>query len=159
MKQSKYITILGSSLFCIYLIQEIFQIKITSLELLQQQEMYKRWSGLVMALFILIQWFLTFSRIIPKFQSKAATINNIHKWIGVLSPILLYLHSTRFGFGYLALFCYLFLVNVLLGTMNLDMIKSTKDWIFKGWMITHVAISMCITVLLFFHMGTVFYYK
>lgn len=159
MKQSKYITIIGLSLFCIYFIQEIFQIKYTSLELLQQQEMYKRWSGLVLGVFISTQWLLTFSRIIPKLRSKSETINTIHKWIGVLSPLLLYIHSTKFGFGYLTVFSYLFLVNVLLGTINLDIIKSTKNWIFKGWMITHVALSMCITFLLVFHIGAVFYFK
>ena len=142
-----------------YLLQEFFQLKFEFLEQLQQQQYYKRWSGLAVGLLILTQWLLTFSRIIPKFRVKSGMINDIHKWIGVFSPLFLYFHSTRFGFGYLALFSYLFLVNVLLGTINLDVIKSSKDWIFKGWMITHVAISMCITFILFFHIGVVFYYK
>lgn len=159
MKQTKYITIIGLVLFSLYLIQELLQLKFEFLEIQQQKEYYKRWTGLALALFILAQWLLTFSRIIPKFRAKSGTINNIHKWIGVCSPVLLYIHSTKFGFGYLALFSYLFLANVILGTVNLDVLKSTKDWIFKGWMILHVAISMCITLLLFFHIGVVFYYK
>lgn len=159
MKYTKYITTIGLLLFTLYLIQEVCNLKIAALENLQQKENYKRWSGLVIGLFILVQWLLTFSRIIPKFRNKSGLINDIHKWIGVFSPLLLFIHSTKIGFGYLALFSYLFLVNVLLGTVNLDVIKSTKDWVFKGWMITHVSISMCITILLVFHIGVVFYFK
>ena len=159
MKNNTYITIVGLLLFCLYLIQHIFELKFLGLESIQQVENYKRCSGLAIGLLIASQWLLTFSRIIPKFRKKSGIINDIHKWIGVLSPIFLYIHSTRLGLGYLALFSYLFLANVLLGTVNLDVIKSQKNWIFKSWMISHVAISMCITFLLFFHIGIVFYYK
>jgi hypothetical protein len=159
LKNNKYITVIGLLLFSLYVLQEALSIKWDSLEFLQTQENYKRWSGLAVGLFILFQWLLTFSRIIPKFREKSVTINEIHKWIGVLSPILLYIHSTQFGFGYLALFSYLFLGNMLLGTINLDVLKSTKTWLFKSWMITHVSFSMIITFLMFFHIGVVFYYK
>ena len=159
MKHTKYITSIGLLLFSMYLLQEFFQLKFEFLEHYQQQQVYKRWSGLAVGLLILMQWLLTFSRVIPKFRATSGIINNIHKWIGVFSPVFLYMHSTRFGFGYVSLFSYLFLANIVLGTINLDVIKTNKDWIFKGWMITHVAISMCITFLLFFHIGVVFYFK
>lgn len=159
MKNNTYITLIGLVLFVIYLLQEFLQLKWASLEQLQAMESYRRWSGLAVGLFILFQWLLTFSRIIPAFRKKSLTINKLHKWIGVFSPVLLYVHSTKFGFGYLALFSYLFLVNMLLGTINLDVLKSTKAWLFKGWMIAHVSLSMCITFLLFFHINIVFYYK
>lgn len=159
MKNNTYITIIGLLLFLLYTTQELFNLKINALEVLQNKESYKRWSGLVIGLFILFQWLLTFSRVINKLKKHSIFINDLHKWIGVLSPILLYAHSTAFGFGYLALFSYLFLGNMLLGTINLDVLKSNKNWLFKSWMITHVSLSMCITFLLFFHIGVVFYYK
>ncbi|WP_139957524.1 hypothetical protein [Flavicella sediminum] len=159
MKNNYTITTIGLVLFLSYLLQETFLLKWNFLENLQVQENYKRWSGLVLGLFILFQWLLTFSRIIPKFRAKSVSINNLHKWIGVFSPILLYAHSTKFGFGYLVIFSYLFLINMLIGTLNLDVLKSTKSWLFKGWMITHVALSMCITLFLNFHIYIVFYYK
>ncbi len=83
----------------------------------------------------------------------------MHKWAGALSPLLFYLHSMGLGYGYLALLAYLFLTNTLLGYINLDLIKNEKEWLFKGWMIAHVAFSAVITILVFFHVGTVFYYK
>ena len=159
MKTNSYTTGIGLILFTGYLLQEILQLKINELELLQTQEIYKRWSGLAIGLFIAFQWVLTFSRVIPKFRSKSENINNLHRWIGALSPLLLYVHSTNFGCGYLLLFSYLFLGNMLLGTLNRDVLKSTKEWLFKSWMIVHVALSMCITFFMFFHIGVVFYYK
>lgn len=159
MKNQKAITIIGLVLFCSYVLQDILALKITPLEQLQSQEMFKRWSGLAVALFIAFQWFLTFTRIIPKLRKHSLKLTEIHKWIGAFSPILFYIHATTYGYGYLALLSYVFFTNMLLGAINLDIIKSQKEWIFKGWMIAHVSLSMLITAILFLHIGTVFYYK
>lgn len=159
MKNQKIITIIGLVLFCGYLLQDLLDFKIPSLEILQSQEMFKRWSGLAIALFIAFQWFLTFTRVISKLKKHAIKLTTIHKWIGAFSPLLFYIHATRYGYGYLALLSYVFFANMLLGTINLDIIKSQKEWIFKSWMILHVSLSMLITAILFLHIGTVFYYK
>ncbi|NIJ44386.1 cytochrome b561 [Wenyingzhuangia heitensis] len=159
MKNQKAITFISLVLFCSYILQDILGLKIPFLENLQSQELFKRWSGFAIALFIAFQWFLTFTRIITKLKKHAVTFTKIHKWIGAFSPILFYIHATSYGYGYLALLSYVFFANMLLGTINLDVIKSHKEWIFKGWMIAHVSLSMLITVILFLHIGTVFYYK
>ena len=159
MKNQKVITTISLVLFCSYVLQDILDLKITSLERLQSEEMFKRWSGFTVALFIIFQWFLTFTRIIHKLKKHSLKLTKIHKWIGAFSPILFYIHATSYGYGYLALLSYIFFVNLLLGTINLDIIKSQKEWIFKGWMITHVSLSIIITFILFLHVGTVFYYK
>ena len=86
-------------------------------------------------------------------------MNTIHKWIGAISPIIFYVHSMNFGYGYLLLLTYIFFANALLGYINLDVIKSSSEALFKGWMISHVAFSMIITILMFFHIAMVFYYK
>ncbi|MGE5943894.1 MAG: hypothetical protein ACM31G_06100 [Flavobacteriales bacterium] len=83
----------------------------------------------------------------------------IHKWAGAISPLLFYIHSMGFGYGYLLFFSYVFISNTLLGYLNLDVIKSNSDWLFKGWMIAHVALSITVTIVMFFHIGIVFYYK
>lgn len=159
MKNQKIITIIGLVLFCGYLLQNILELKIGALEKLQTQEMFKRWTGLALALFIVFQWVLTFTRIIPKLRKKSLIFTEIHKWIGAFSPLLFFIHTTSFGYGYLALLSYIFLSNMLLGTINLDVIKSQKEWVFKSWMIVHVSFSMLITGIMFLHIGTVFYYK
>ncbi|WP_379884336.1 hypothetical protein [Mariniflexile soesokkakense] len=126
---------------------------------MQQEEIYKRWSGLGLALFIVIQWLLTFSRIINKLKKYSFKVTNLHKWFGALSPLLFYMHSMSFGYGYLMLLTYIFIINNFIGYFNLDVIKSTNEVLFKGWMITHVAFSMVITLLMVFHISMVFYYK
>ncbi|MGY5351649.1 hypothetical protein ACXGQW_03650 [Wenyingzhuangia sp. IMCC45533] len=159
MKNQKIITIIGLVLFCSYILQEVLNLKITSFELLQSQEMFKRWTGLAVALFIVFQWLLTFTRVITKLRKHSLKLTNFHKWLGAFSPLLFYIHATSFGYGYLALLSYIFFSNMLLGTINLDVIKSQKEWIFKSWMILHVGFSMLITGIMFLHIATVFYYK
>jgi len=159
LKNQTTITIIGLVLFCSYLLQDVLGFKLEALETLQSQEMFKRWSGFALALFIAFQWLLTLTRIIPKLKRKSVLFTQIHKWVGVFSPLLFYIHATKYGYGYLALLSYVFFANMLLGTINLDVIKSQKEWIFKFWMIVHVSLSMLITFLLFLHIGTVFYYK
>ena len=51
-------SILGLVLLCAFFIQFFLQLEWNWLFELQQMEMYKRWSGLVLALFIAFQWVL-----------------------------------------------------------------------------------------------------
>ncbi|PKQ46256.1 hypothetical protein [Confluentibacter flavum] len=152
-------TLLGLILLSLFFLQFFLKIEWTWLKTLQQDEMYKRWSGLGLALFITLQWLLTLSRIIKKFRKNAQTMLLIHKWAAALSPLLFYFHSMGFGYGYLLFFSYVFFSNTLLGYLNLDVIKNNSDWLFKGWMIAHVALSITVTIVMFFHIGVVFYYK
>lgn len=152
-------TLLGLILLSLFFLQFFLKLEWTWLKTLQQDEMYKRWSGLGLALFITLQWFLTLSRIIKKFRKNAQTMLLIHKWAGALSLLLFYIHSIGFGYGYLLFFSYIFFSNTLLGYLNLDVIKNNSDWLFKGWMIVHVALSITVTIVMFLHIGMVFYYK
>lgn len=152
-------TIIGLILLFLFIIQFALDLKWKWLYDLQQDEMFKRWSGFGLGMFILFQWLLTFSRVVSRFRKYSFKITNLHKWIGAISPLLFYIHSMELGYGYLALLAYIFLVNTVIGYFNLDVIKSTSDTLFKGWMITHVAFSIIVTILMIFHIGVVFYYK
>jgi len=151
--------LIGSILFLVYILQYILNLRWVALYDLQLNENYKRWSGVFVSAFILFQWILTFTRISKRLRKYAMQFTYIHKWVGILSPIFFYLHAMEFGYGYLALLSYIFFINMILGTINLDIIKSTKNWIFQSWMITHVALSLFISFLVLFHIGVVFYYK
>ena len=152
-------TIIGLFLLALFFIQFFFNLEWEWLYKLQQEQMYKRWSGLALASFIVFQWLLTLTRIIKKLRKHAMSMLVIHKWLGALSPLFFYIHSTALGYGYLLLLSYIFFSNTLLGYFNLDVIKKNSDFIFKGWMITHVLLSVLVTVLLVFHVTMVFYYK
>lgn len=159
MFQKNKSTILGLILLLLFFLQFALNMEWTWLEKLQQIEMYKRWSGLGLALLITFQWILTISRIIKKFRKHTVKMTAIHKWIGAISPLFFFVHSTGMGYGYLLLLSYVFFSNALLGYFNLDVIKNNSDWLFKGWMISHVALSITITIIMVFHIGMVFYYK
>jgi len=150
---------IGLLLLFLYFIQYFLKLEWSWLLNLQQDQMFRRWSGLALALFIAFQWVLTFTRVIPKWRKHSIKMNTIHKWIGALSPIIFYVHGMQLGYGYLLVLTIIFFTNSLLGYINLDLIKSTSNLLFKGWMILHVSFSMIITILMFFHIAMVFYYK
>lgn len=152
-------TIIGLLLLSLFVIQFVFKLEWHWLLSLQQEEIYKRWSGLILASLITLQWLLTLTRVVKKLRKHALKMTSIHKWLGAVSPLVFYVHSMSMGYGYLLLLSYLFFSNALLGFINLDVIKNKSDWIFKSWMIIHVAFSIIITVLMFLHIGVVFYYK
>lgn len=158
MRNTKSTTI-GLLLLFLFLFQFALNLRWEWLYDLQQEEMFKRWSGFGLGLFILFQWLLTFSRVIKKFKKYSFKITNLHKWIGAISPLFFYIHSMELGYGYLTLLAYVFLINTLIGYFNLDVIKSTNETLFKGWMIIHVAFSIIVTILMVFHIAVVFYYK
>jgi len=159
LKNKNLTTTLGLLLLSLFFLQFFLKLEWTWLKIQQQQEMYKRWSGLFMALFITFQWVLTFCRVVKKLRKHSIKMTVMHKWAGALSPIFFYAHSMGVGYGYLALLSYLFFANALLGYINLDVLKNNSDVLFKGWMIAHVAFSIILTILMFFHITMVFYYK
>lgn len=159
MKTTHKSTLLGILLLFLFFLQYFLKLEWNWLLELQLKQLYKRWSGLGLALFITFQWVLTFTRIISKLRKHAIKMQVMHKWLGAISPILFYIHSMGLGYGYLLLLSYIFLVNTLLGYLNLDVIKNKSMLLFKGWMISHVAFSIIVTIIMFFHITMVFYYK
>lgn len=152
-------TLLGIVLFAAFVLQLLLKLEWQWLFELQQGQMYKRWSGLALAIFIAFQWVLSLTRTVKRWRPYAMQMQNIHKWLGALSPLLFYIHCMALGYGYLLLLSYVFIANTLLGYFNLDVIKNNSDVLFKGWMIAHVALSLIVTILMFFHIAIVFYYK
>ncbi len=152
-------TIIGLVFLIAYFVQFFLKIEWNWLLEIQQQEMFKRWSGLFLALFIVFQWMFSLTRSVKGLRKYNLTMQNAHKWLGAISPLFFYVHSMHLGYGYLLLLTYIFFFNTLLGYINLDVIKNDGEWLFKGWMITHVALSLIITILLLFHITMVFYYK
>ncbi len=152
-------TLIGLVLLSAFFLQFFLKLEWHWLYDLQQQEMYKRWSGLALALFIAFQWILTLTRVIKRLKKHAMSMQTIHKWLGTVSPLFFYIHSMALGYGYLLLLSYIFFSNTLLGYFNLDVIKNNSDLLFKGWMIAHVALSIIVTIMMVFHITMVFYYK
>jgi len=101
-KKKNLTTLIGLVLLVLFLIQFFLQLEWQWLKELQREQLYKRWSGLFLALFITFQWVLTLSRVIKKWRKHSLKMTAIHKWAGALSPIFFYVHSMGMGYGYLA---------------------------------------------------------
>src|SRR5882757_1009701 len=65
---------------------------------LQSHDSYKVASGLVLAAYLILQWSVASRR---RWNPTGAVAN--HKLGGAVAPLVLYLHASRFGYGYLTL--------------------------------------------------------
>lgn len=150
---------IGISLFIAYCMQEILAIRWEYLHALQQEESFKRWSGLVLFVYIGLQWSLTLFRTKKKWETFSPVVMDIHKWMGAFSPLMFYIHSMETGYAYLFILSITYFINVFLGFVHTDTIKSKAWWYFQAWMIAHVAFSLVISVIALYHIWIVFYYN
>lgn len=150
---------IGISLFIAYCMQEVFELRWEYLLALQLGESFKRWSGLALLIYILLQWSLTVFRSKKKWEVYAPLIMDIHKWMGALSPLVFYIHSMKLGYAYLFALSITYFTNIFLGFVHTDTIKTKAYWYFQSWMIAHVAFSLVISMLALYHIWIVFYYN
>lgn len=150
---------LGLILLIAYLGQEVIDFRWQFLLEQQADEMFKRWSGVALSIFILMQWSLTIVKLKKRWSDYADLFGDVHKWMGALSPLAFYVHAMEFGYAYLFFLSVCFFSNFAIGLLNTDNIKTKANWYIQGWMITHVALSTLITLLILFHIWIVFSYE
>ena len=158
-QNNKIYLILGTALFILFLAQDILDIRWTWLYEAQADQMFKRWTGLALSIFILLQWVLTLVKTINNWSTQIPLFTKIHKWSGAVSPLIYYIHSMEFGYAYLFFLSVSYFLNFGLGLLNTDLIKSKSQLYFQGWMIAHVMCSLIISFVMLFHVYVVFYYK
>ena len=153
-----YVTI-GCTLMVLYVLQDLLDIKWEYLENWQNDESYKKNTGLIFGGYILLQWSLTFVKVVPRLSDFTHIFTIIHKWMGALAPLVFYMHAMRFGYAYLFFLSVLFFANMALAMLNTDEIKLKANWYFQTWMIAHVSISLLVTTLMVYHGFIAYYYK
>ena len=152
--------ILGPALTCIYFLQYWLSVKWNYLELLQGNQNFKRWSGLVLILLIIIQWSLSLGRIVYEIKDQTKLrIVNFHKWIGALAPVLFYLHSIKPGYGILFFLTTIFFLDLIGGYLNyIHYFKSISRYYFL-WLLFHILLSVVVLIVALLHIWIVFSYK
>ncbi len=160
MRPNKVYIVVGLLLFAGYLLQYYLDIRWEGLGNLQRQPWYKISSGTLLLLLILVQWHFSKVQANPKISAQKSIFHqNLHKWLGALSPLIFYLHAIVPGYAYLLALSILFFSNLVLGMLNNDLLSVQNRWYHHGWMVLHVGIGCLITALVVVHIVVVFYYE
>jgi hypothetical protein len=114
-------------------------------------------TGALLALFLSFQWLLAICRI-GGLMRAAKALYPLHQTLGALAPLLLFLHSTRLGFGYLVVLSVVYLANNLVGLVNPSAFPRIKS-VLSVWTIVHIALSVLVVVLTAYHAWTALYYE
>lgn len=122
---------------------------------LQLDDMYKLGSGLTLLAFLCFQWLLAIARS-RRWILASKRLYTLHQMIGVFGPVFLYLHSARWGFGYLVWLAAALLANHALGLVH-GMGRVLPRWMSGSWLVMHVALSVLMLVLTGFHTLQVLY--
>ena len=71
--------------------------------------------------------------------------------MGIIGPLLLFVHSTRLGFGYLMLLTGFFIGSTLLGLASPRAFPRLRQFS-TSWLTLHVALSLTVVVLMGYHL-------
>ena len=137
---------LGTTLLVAYVVQARLGLSWPSLAHLQTERSYKLGSGLVLGSVLLYQWSLGTRRL---FAPVGAVVR--HKLVGALAPAVLYLHASRFGYGYLALLVWAYLGTLAVGLCHRPIVRLHARALFSAWFVLHVATSLAVLVLGGYH--------
>ncbi len=158
MKQSKRYALVAAIGLVFFLIQDLLGLKISWLEQLQTNDNYKLVTGGLMAALVAWLWHLSILRFRGRLHEAVPSYQN-HKKLGAAAPFLFYIHSTDFGYAYLSFFSAVFLLNILIGILNKEIVNIHKKWFTYGWMVLHVSFSVLVVVLMLYHIYIVFSYR
>ena len=137
---------IGFLLLALYIAQAALGVSCPPLARLQQVELYKVSSGFALAAYLVHQTFVARRRLYDPIGALFW-----HKLAGALAPLVLYLHATRFSYGYLLLLSIVFVTTIGLGLMHRQVVRSRTRWLYAWWFILHIATSSTLVVLAGYH--------
>ena len=151
---------LGATLtLCVfYLIQHAFGWSLSGLIALQSIDFYRIISGSALITFIGYQWYLPYLKL-KGLPAQAAS--DRHRYLGVIAPVLLYLHSVSLGFAYTFVLGILFVFNTAVGALDKDLIADVerRQSFLRIWLLIHIPLACLVSVLALIHMVYALAYK
>jgi len=148
----------GTTLVVVYAALAIGDWRWDWLSALQEIELYKRLTGLVLVLLFAAQWRLMVVRTRGALRLARRLLTS-HQFWGALAPVWLYLHADDFGHAYIRAMCLAFLGLVCLGLLYQPIIRLHRSWLTATWLVTHVAIAAMLIPLIGYHVFNSFYYE
>jgi cytochrome b561 len=148
----------GAVLLAAFLLQAALGWRWESLAVLQESEIYKQLTGVVLLLFFLLQWRLTLARVEGGVPAGSRLLG-LHRDRGALAPLLLYLHAIGLGHAYLRVMSLSFLALLALGLLQRPIARLGRSWATTAWLVTHVALASMLAFLVGYHAFNAFYYE
>jgi hypothetical protein len=149
--------VLGAILWVLFVEQSILGLDWPALRAWQGRFPNKVATGAALAVFLSLQWLLAVCRV-GGFVRLAKALYPWHQTIGALAPALLFLHSTRLGFGYLVVLSSVYLANNVVGLANPTAFPRIKSFL-SLWTVVHIALSVLLVALAGYHAWTALYYE
>jgi hypothetical protein len=149
--------VIGAILWVLFLEQLGLDLDWPALRALQSRFSYKLATGALLAAFLSFQWLLALCRVTGSMRA-AKVLYPWHQTVGALAPALLFLHSTRLGFGYLVVLSVVYLANNVVGLVNPSAFPRVKS-VLSLWTIVHIALSVLVVALTAYHAWTALYYE
>ena len=149
--------LVGIVMLLLFFIQDFFHLKSMAYEALLQKEQYRIYSGL----FLLFWFSLLFVRPYGKaktYSCISAKTYSWHTWVGALSPLAFFIHSTTFGVGYLGFLSALFFANIIVGITNHELLPNASKRFFyyhKIWLPLHIILAMVTLAMVAIHIYVV----
>lgn len=140
-----------------YLLQHWLSLHWGALSDWQQTTGYKLLTGSLLASFVGFQWLLAACRWLS-WSQLAKSLYRWHQWLGALSPVLLFLHSTELGAGYVLLLSSVYLANTVLGLVSPQTWTALRKF-HTPWMASHIALSVLLVVVIGMHVWTALYFE
>jgi hypothetical protein len=147
----------GAALWLFYLAQLGLELEWRPLSEWQGHTWYKVVSGSLLGGFVCFQWLLALLRA-NRWARAARALYSWHQTAGAFSPVLLFLHSTRVGFGYLLVLSTVYVTNNVLGLVSPSAFPRLKT-LLPFWVIAHIALSVLLAALVVYHAWTALYYE
>jgi cytochrome b561 len=147
----------GAILWVLFLEQLGLRIDWPAVRIWQSQFPNKVATGTALGVFLSFQWLLAVCRFSGLLRAAKA-LYPWHQTIGIFAPVLLFLHSTRLGFGYLVVLGAVYFANSVVGLANPSAFPRIKSAL-SLWTIVHVALSVLLVALAAYHAWTALYYE
>lgn len=121
---------------------------------LQAEPLFKQLSGAALLVYFALQWTLSVARV-RHWSQASRSLFALHQNLGVFGPALLYLHASKWGFGYLGILAGVLLANHALGIMRSGALL--PRWSIGLWAVLHIALSLLLVALAGYHVWQAYY--
>jgi ferredoxin-NADP reductase len=152
-------TLAGVALLAAFFLQHLLGLSWGPLSRWQELEGYQRWSGLGLALFMAYQWSFPVLRFQGPWKGRARQLK-LHKRIGLLAPLVYFVHTSHVGYGFLSFLSSVFFANIALGAANPGWLSQPdmKRRYGYSWVIAHILLSVLTLSLMLLHVYISFSY-